>query len=127
MAKWANDNVMDLGLNWLKANAKKICCCSQTPTTYAEAVSTYKLAYTNISGADFTGPADGDASGRKLTVGQKLAVPVSTTGSSEVFALVDTSGSGSLLYVTNVSGVQTLTAGNTMTFNAWDIELADPS
>jgi hypothetical protein len=40
---------------------------------------------------------------------------------------VDTSGSGKLLYVTDVSGVQTVTSGNTMTFNTWDIEIADPT
>ena len=127
MAKWANDEVMDAALNYIKGQADKISCCVTTPTTFTEAVSTYKLAYTNISGADFTGPTNGDASGRKITVGQKADVPVSTTGSAQHIALVDTSGSGKLLYVTDVSGVQTVTSGNTMTFNTWDIEIADPT
>ena len=124
MAKIVHNDILDAALNELKLQAKKICGCSQQPTTFTEAVSTYKLAYSNISGADFTGPADGDTSGRKINVGQKADVPVSTTGSVTVFALVDTSGSR-LLYTTDVSGVQLVTSGNTMTFNAWDVEILD--
>ena len=127
MAKWANDEVMDAALNYIKHQSDRISCCVTTPTTYAEAVSTYKLAYTAVTSTDFTGPANGDSSGRKITVGQKADVPVSTTGSAQHIALVDSSGSGKLIYVTDVSGVQTVTAGNTMTFNTWDIEIADPT
>lgn len=127
MAKTVHNNVLDAALDFLSTNSGKICACVTQPTTYTEAVSTYKLAYNDISGADFTGPADGDTSGRKIGVGSKADVPVSTTGSCQFFALVEVSGAGTLLYVTEVSGIQTVTQGNTMTFGAWDVEILDPT
>lgn len=127
MAKSVHDDVLDAALNHLKNQSQKITCCDTQPTTYTEAAVTYKLAESNISGADFTGPAEGDTSGRKVGVGSKADVPVSTTGSAEFFCLVDSSGAGRLLYVTEVSGVQTVTDGNTMTFGTWDVEILDPT
>ena len=127
MTKVVHNDVLDAALNHIKNNADKLSCCDTQPTSYTEAITTYKLAISDISGADFTGPADGDTSGRKIGVGSKADVPVSATGSTEHFALTESSGAGKLLYVTDVSGVQTVTSGNTMTFGTWDIELADPT
>lgn len=127
MTKSVNDEVLDQALDHLATQADRMSVTNATPTTYTEAVSTFKLAVTNVSGADFTGPANGDTSGRKITIGQKTNVAVSTTGSANSVALVDTSGAGKLLYVTEVSATQQLVSGNTMTFNSWKIEIADPS
>jgi hypothetical protein len=52
---------------------------------------------------------------------------VSATGSAVQICLVDSSGAGKLFYVTEVSATQQLTDGNTMTFESWDIEIADPT
>ena len=126
MTKFSNDEVLDKALAHIQGQSKRICACNAYPTTFTEAVSTYKLAYTTISSPDFT-LGNGDTSGRKVTVGQKASVPVSTTGSANHVALVDTSGAGKVLYVTEVSATQQLTSGNTMTFEAWDIEIRDPT
>lgn len=127
MTKSVHNDVLDEALDYLSEQSKRMTVCNATPTTYTEAVSTFKLAVTNVSGADFTGPADGDTSGRKITIGQKTNVAVSTTGSANSVALVETSGGGKLLYVTEVSATQQLVGGNTMTFNSWKVEIADPT
>lgn len=126
MTKFASDSIMDAALNVIINNSNRIVACNAYPTTYTQAVSTYKLAIRNVSAADFV-KANGDTSGRKVTVGQKASVPVSVTGSVSHIALVNISGSGSIIYVTEVSTTQVLTSGNTMTFEAWDIEVRDPT
>lgn len=131
MAKTVHDDVLDAALNYIKTSSTQIVCCEGQPATYASAIADFgsgghKLAISNISGADFTGPADGTVSGRKITVGQKADVEVSVTGSAEVIALVN-SGSSEIVYTTDVSVPQTVTDGNTMTFNTWEIEIQDPA
>lgn len=83
-----------------------------------------QLADTAMAGTDFT-HADGDTSGRKTSVSQKTGVPVDASGTADHVALLDTTAKR-LLYVTTATS-QTLTAGNTLTLNGWDIEIADPS
>jgi hypothetical protein len=129
MAKWQNDTILDQALNYIKSNANKLTVCSAQPTTYAEAVnvaasSGYMLADIVISSADFTGPANGDTSGRKVTVNQQADVLIDATGSATHIALVDTGSSGTLLYVTTCTS-QSLTQGNNVTIPAWDVELYD--
>ena len=97
--------------------------CSADPTTRAEAVTTYALADVAMTvNPDYT-KADGDTSGRKVTVAAKSSVTVDTTGTATHVALVDGTR---LLYVTTCTS-QALTAANTVNFPAWDIEIADPA
>ena len=97
--------------------------CSAEPTTRAEAVTTYALADVAMTvNPDYT-KADGDTSGRKVTVAAKSSVTVDTTGTATHVALVDGTR---LLYVTTCTS-QALTAANTVNFPAWDIEIADPA
>jgi hypothetical protein len=128
MTKIVHDEVLDSALNYLKNNITHITVVGSTVTTYASATTqgADMLALVSVSASDFTG-ANGDASGRKITVGQKTGVEVSATGSAVQICLVDSSGAGKLFYVTEVSATQQLTDGNTMTFESWDIEIADPT
>lgn len=123
MAKWAHDDVLDGALNIIKNNATRMVACSAQPTTYEEANATYALADVTVDSSDFT-VGNGDVSGRKLTVAQQTGVTVDETGTATHVALLDVSNE-KLLYVTTCTS-QALTQGNTMTFNAWDIEIADP-
>ena len=78
MAKWANDSAMDAMLQWID-DADTLTVCSAQPTTYAEATSTYKLADVTLTAGDGGGDytiANGDVSGRKLTVAQQASVPI---------------------------------------------------
>lgn len=84
----------------------------------------YALANDPVVGGDFV-KANGDTSGRKVTVGQQADISVHTSGDATHVALVD-DGSKLLLLVTTCT-TQTLTAGNTVTVPAFDDEIADPS
>jgi len=124
MARFQLDTILDQALNYIKTNGTKMCACSGQPATYNSAIAGGKfLAAVAIISTDYTGPADGDVSGRKLTINQQASVSVTTTGTGNHVAIVDTVASA-LLYVT-VASAQALTAGNLVTFNAWDIEIED--
>ena len=121
MGKWQNDSMLDAALNYIKTNGTQLSVCSAQPTTYAEATSTYKLAIKTITSTDFTGPANGDTSGRKITVNQQASITIDSGGTATHIAVC----SGSvLLYVTTCTS-QVLSAGNQVTVPAWDIEIAD--
>ncbi len=124
MAKSVNPDVLDGALNVIKNNCTKMVACSSQPTTYNEANATFALADVAMAAADFT-LAVGDTSGRKVTVAAKSAVPVDTSGTYGHVALLDVTNL-KLLYVTTGTS-QALTAGNTVNFPAWDIEIANPS
>jgi len=124
MAKWAHDDVEDGTLNIIKNAATRLCVCNAQPTTYTEAITTFKLAIHTIAAADFTGPADDGVAGRKLTVNEQAAFAVDSTDTATHIALADSATSKLLLVTTCTS--QVLTAGNTVTVPAWDIKIADP-
>lgn len=126
MARKVDDSVLDAPLDQIINNCDKMTACDAEPATFADANNggVNFLADVAMASGDFT-KADGDTSGRKVTVGQKTGVTVDNSGTVTHVALLDTVTS-TLLYVTTATS-QALTAGNTMTFNAWDIELGDPS
>ena len=125
MAKAAPDIVMDGALDVIASATKQVACSAQ-PTTYTEANATYALADIVIDGTDFT-KANGDTSGRKVTVAAQSGVLIDTSGTATHVALVRTADS-TLIYVTTCTS-QALTANgaNTVNFPAWDVEIADPA
>jgi hypothetical protein len=126
MAKSVHDDVLDGALNIVKNNCTRMTACSTQPTTYAEGNATYALADVTMASTDFTA-ANGDTSGRKLTVAAKSAVTIDADGTAAHVALLDVSNS-KLLYVTTSTGLAlTAGGGNTVSFPAWDIEIADPA
>lgn len=122
MAKSVHDDVLDGAWDVLdQANIMTV--CAGQPTTRTEAITTFKLADVAMTpDTDFT-KANGDTSGRKVTVAAKNAVPVDTSGTGDHVALCDGTR---LLYVTTCTS-QVLTSGNTVNFPAWKAEIADPS
>lgn len=130
MTKTVADAVLDGALNIIKNTADNIVVCIGAPTTYAEATTnspTGKRSGTKaITSGDFTGPANGTTSGRKLTSNQATGITVDVSGTVDHVALVDNTASV-LLAVTSLSASQAVTAGNTMTVNAFDLEIADPT
>jgi hypothetical protein len=128
MAKFLHDDVLDALLSYIADNTKRITVCSQQPTTYTEGNATYALADITTTegtgGGDFS-LANGDTNGRKLTVAQQADVPVDSSGTATHIALLDVDNS-KLLGVTTCTS-QALTAGNTVTIPAFDVEVSDPS
>jgi Flp pilus assembly protein TadG len=124
MAKIVADRVLDGALNIIKNNDTRMTACSAQPTTYAEGNATYALADVTMTGTDFTA-ANGDTSGRKLTVAAKTAVPVDVTGTVTHVALLDVTGTA-LDYVTTTAS-QAVGAGGTVDIGSWKVEIADPT
>ncbi len=119
MAKWANDLMMDAALDYVATGTTILICTSQ-PADRAAALAA-ALADAPMSGGNYA-KANGDVSGRKLTVTAPAAFSVDTSGTATHVAIITGSA---LLYVTTCTS-QDLTAGNTVTVPAWDIEVADP-
>lgn len=121
MAKWVSADVLD-GALAVVAKATRMVAVSGQPADYASATAG-KLAETALSAADFTMGA-GAASGRKITVAAKNGVAVGKDGTADHVALLDETGAR-LLYVTTCPA-QLLTAGGTVSFAAWTIEVGAP-
>ena len=125
MAKAAPDIVMDGALDVIATATKQIACSAQ-PTTYTEANATYALADIVIDGADFT-KANGDTSGRKVTVAAQSGVLIDTSGTANHIALVRTADSTLIFVTTCTSLALTANGSNTVNFPAWEVEIADPA
>ena len=112
-----DDSVLDAALA-VVATATEGYTCNAAPTTRAEAITNDLADFT----PDFGTIANGDSSGRKQPVNQVTGITIDTSDTATHIAL--TTGA-LLLYVTTCTP-QALTASNTLTVNAWDIEIADP-
>ncbi|MEM6681800.1 MAG: hypothetical protein AAF607_06135 [Pseudomonadota bacterium] len=120
MAKTVDDSVFDAGLNVI-AGATTLHFCSGAPSNFA-AVSGLSLASVAVDAGDFS-IANGDTSGRKVTVASQSGVSVSGSGTVNHAALV----TGSALLLVTEIGAQAVTSGNTIASNAFDFELRDPT
>ncbi len=124
MAKFADDTtVLDPGLNAVAAcNVQHI--CSAQPATYAgiAAVSLGSVSMTPVTNYTL---ANGDVSGRKVTVAAKSGVSVGTTGTATHLVLALTTDSTLRLVTTCAS--QAVTAGGTVDIPAWKYEVQDPA
>jgi hypothetical protein len=124
MAKTLDDSVIDGSLNIVKNGATQLCLCSAQPTTYAEATATYMLVLkTGLTSGSFTGPVNGDVSGRKLTVNAITGTSVTNSGTAIYVALC----SGTTLLLVDTCTSQGLTAGNTVNTPAFKWEITDPT
>jgi predicted aspartyl protease len=122
MAKFVNPAVLNQALNEI-ATANLMVAINGQPASYAAAQSG-KLAETALSAGDFT-QANGDVNGRKVTIAAKTGAAIIAAGTANHIALLDTAGSR-LLYVTTCPAV-TLPASGTVNFEAWKVEIGDPT
>lgn len=129
MGKLVHDNVLDAALQYLEDNVDFISVCEGAPTTYEHAHSNKGTGTGKVLASSatptFTGPVNGDGSGRKTTVDEEAAITVDISGDADHVALCFT-GSTLLLFVTTCT-LQALVAANTVTIPAWDIEIGDPT
>ena len=123
MGKSLSDAVIDGALD--VAVGDQISVCSAEPTTYTEAITTFKLAIsTSVSAGDFVN-ANGDSSGRKMTVAAQTAVTIDSTGTGNHVAI--TNLSGTLLKVVTTATPQLLTAAGTVDIGTFKLEITDPT
>lgn len=121
MAKFLDDSLYDAALNVVKNTATEMYLCSSQPADRAAAITASLGSKTGLTSGSFTGPVNGDVSGRKLTKNAESGI--SATGTGNVTHNVLCSGS-LLLSVTTVTS-QAVTAGNTINTPAYDIEFLD--
>lgn len=119
-----HDDVLDSGLAQLTSNGNRLDICSQEPTTYAQATSTYTLG--NKTSLTISSPANRSPSGREVTVSAITDGSVSGTGTATHFAIVDTVNS-KLLATQALSASQAVTSGNTFTLTQFAIGIPDPA
>lgn len=122
MAKSVHNNVLDGAWDILD-QATGLHACNAEPTTRTEAITTFQLASAVLTpNTDFT-KADGDTSGRKVTVAAKSGATIDNTGTATHIAITDGSN---LLAVTTCTS-QGLTAAGTVDFPEFDLEILDPT
>ena len=124
MAAFVDDSVNNAGIAVLD-NATTVHVTSAQPANHAgiAAVSLASVAVTAGTGnGDYT-IADGDTSGRKLTLLAQNGITVSASGTAT--HVCGTDGTTLLWVVTCTS--QALTSGNTVNIPQFDIELRDPT
>lgn len=126
MSKFAPDATLDGMLAYIADRCTRVTICSTQPTNYTEANATYELADVTVTAGNGNGDftiANGDSSGRKLTLLQQTGVTIDNNGTAAHIALLDVAGTALLAVTTCTS--QAVTAGNTATINAVDFELGD--
>lgn len=121
MGKLVDNSVLDAALDEI-ATATEIYLCTSEPASRAAAITASVIPAHTLTGGDFTN-ADGDTSGRKVTVSAQNSLTADATGTVTHVAICDAS---TLLYVTTCTS-QAVTSGNTVNIGAWSVELADPS
>lgn len=120
MAKVITDNLLDGGLDAI-ATCVEMNVCAGQPTSFAD-IAARSLAAVAIDSGDFA-KANGDTSGRKVTVAQQANISITSSGTADHVAIDD----GVDDYVVTTCTSQGLTAGGTVTVPAHDHEISDPA
>ena len=119
-----DNRVFDNGLSVLDTEANRLDICTQEPTTFAAATTTYSKG--NKTSLAIGSPGDRTGGGRKVTVPAITDGVVSGTGTVTHWAIVDTVNSR-LLATGSLNASQAVTSGNTFTLSSFDIGIPDPA
>lgn len=130
MAKFATDAVLDASLLEIADNGDRMFLCSQFPSNYTEASSTFKLAAQNltkgIAGADYA-ITDSPTSGRLLTITAQSGVTIDDTGTATHIAICDSVGTVRLKVFEIANLLLTAGGGNTVNTDALEYTNSDPA
>jgi hypothetical protein len=117
----AADSVLD-GLLDVIATATRVSACTSQPANFAGIAAVSVGNYT-LTGGSYT-KANGDVSGRKITLGAQSGNNGTATGAANYLAYDNGS---TLLFVTAASG-QTVNSGSPWTIGSYKVcEVADPT
>lgn len=123
MGKFVDNDVFDNGLNYVKNNATEMYLTDGQPADRAAAIAGALASKTGLTSGSYTGPADGDVSGRKITKSAESGINVSVTGNVNHVTLC----SASKILIITVVTEQPVTAGNSINTPAYKFELKDPA
>lgn len=124
MAKTLHNDVIDAALDEF-ATSVTITVCSAEPANFA-GIAAVTLAAVTVTAGDGNGDftiADGDTSGRKVTMTQQASVSITATGTATHLSYDD----GVTLQGTTTVTSQGLTSGGTVTVPAHKLEIGDPT
>ncbi len=121
--EFISDNVYDSGLDYFDTNAETLYICSQAPTTYTEASSTYALGDKNSITVGV--PEAGATDGRRCIVSAITDGDVTGTGTATHWAICKDSATSELLAVGPLSASQAVTSGNVFTTDAISVTIRD--
>jgi len=116
------DYIYDAALAKFDTEATQLNICTQEPTTYTEAITTYSKG--QKVGISIGVPADGAVNGRRVTVAAIADGAVNGDGTVTHYAVVDTVNSR-LMAAGELAASQIVTDGNTFTLGAIDITIPD--
>lgn len=119
MAKAVTDGFLDGTLDNISGSTA-LNITTAEPISVAECDSLSLIPPHTLTGADFV-KANGDTSGRKVTVQAQNTLSIDVSGTATHVCIND----GVDFYVTTATS-QALTSGGTVSVPAWDIEIADP-
>lgn len=119
-----HDDVLDAALSYFSTYTEKLYICNADPGVTWANIASYGIG--SKSSPDFTGPANGDVSGRKITVDAITDGSVTSTDTATHWAITDDSAT-KILASGALASSQAVTNGNTFTLTAIDIEIPDPA
>ena len=119
------DRVFDLGLEVLNTECNLLTLCTQEPTTYTEARTTYKIAENLNPSID--PPSDRAGGGREsVIIAVALGGQVTANGTATHFSLVDTANNR-LLVVGELASSIVLTTSDSFTLDEFTVGIPDPA
>ena len=119
------DRVFDNGLGVLNSECNMLTLCTQEPTTYTEARTTYKIA-DKISPTIAT-PSDRIGGGREAIIAAiTTGGQVTSNGTATHFALIDTANNR-LLVVGSLSSSIVLVTSDNFTLDEFTVGIPDPA
>jgi hypothetical protein len=125
MAKAIHTDALDALLDYIKTNGLEITLCGTEPTDYTEAHTTYMLAAVVIDSSDFTGPATGDVSGRKVTIVAQSSITPDAAGTANFVCINDTVNSKLLAKTT--CPAKAFDTDDLVNIASFKVEVADPT
>jgi hypothetical protein len=118
------DLVFDSGLDFLDTDGDRLDICSQEPTDYTGATTTYTLG--NKVSPTISAPGDKGGGGREVTISAITDGSVTGTDTATHWAISDVSGTV-LLAAGALSAPQAVTSGNSFTLTEFTIGIPDPA
>lgn len=122
MAKVITDAVLDLPCDDIKT-CTEMYICSAEPTDRANAITLALATRTGMTGSNYTGPANGATSGRRITKNAESGISIAANGTATHVALC----TGTVMKAVTTCGSQALSSGGTVSTSAFDAEFRDPT
>ena len=121
-----NDLALDAACNWFITNVTRMDICSQEPTNYTEATSTYTLG--NKTGLTMTGPTNGTPDGRAATVPTVADGTTTSNGTASHWAITKPTATTALGASGSLSASKAVSTLVDWSSNAtFDVTFRDPS